>query len=542
MKPLPAESAPAPLLPRFRSALALHLLWLLPGWAIALWSISDRLALPLLTSRAACRAPARPALTAGPAGRLQLGDCFAFRRGPLAACFLAGEPESRGWALARFFPRAQDDPYPEAPFLLAALRSRWLAWRHRGSLQQVPEEVRRELAGQADGQSGPWVRSRALTAQLAYDLAPRAFGRDNSSAVGWAQSSWLVLAWEWPNGPDWDAHKAVLLVQPASGRRYLCLARPGQWGTLAGLNEAGVGVCVLPAPRTGRVRGGLPAGLLARQVLAEAGDLDQAVELIRRAPALLPQSYLLGDGPRNRAVVVEKGIARTVVRPLNGRTLLAGPAFQAQEWAGDPSARPGLPRLARFKLRRLDYLLATAAQPVTAAALAGILRDRQAVYGGRLGLGNRSAVNSLTAVHAVMLDLRRRRLWAAAGPHQLGSFVPFDLENFSAPPAEAPVPEDPFLTGGGYAQYQAYLEGRRQAERLLKRGRWREALMHLQEIQHLNPLDYQARLLAARALRRLGRADEARYNYDQARRLQPAFRVELQEIEAALKELTPPQP
>jgi tetratricopeptide (TPR) repeat protein len=530
MKSHPPESVPTLTPPRSRLGLALHLLWLLPGCVAALWSISDRLVVPPLTSRT----PAQAALTVGPAGRLQLGDCYAFRRGPLSACYLAGEPEARGWALARFFPQAQADPYPSTPFLLAELRTRWLAWRYRESLARIPEEVQAELAGQAF----PGARSRSLVAQLAYDLIPRTLTRRGASAVGWGQPPWLVLAWEWPGGQDWDAQKAVLLIQPTAGRRFLCLTRPGQWGALAGLNEAGVGVCVLPAPRTGRVRGGLAAGLLARQVLAEAGGLDEAVELIRRAPAMLPQSYLLGEGPRNRVVVVEKGMDRTVVRPLNGRTLLAGQAFQAKEWSGEP----GLPRPARFKLRRLEYLLATAAQPVTAAVLAGILRDRQAVYGGRLGLGNPSAINSLTAVQVVILDLRQRRLWVAAAPHQLGAFVPFDLDDFPDPPSEAPIPEDPLISSGGYARYLTYLQGRLQAEQLLQRGRWREALMQLQEIQPLNPLDYEAHLLAARALRRLGRADEARYNYEQARRLQPAYRFELQEIEAALPVLTPSQP
>jgi tetratricopeptide (TPR) repeat protein len=528
MKSRPPEPVPTLTPPRSRLGLAWHLLWLLPGWAAALWCLSDRLVVPSLTSRA----PARTALTVGPAGRLQLGDCYAFRRGPLTACYLAGEPESRGWALARFFPQAQADPYPAAPFLLAEVRSRWLAWRYRENLRRIPEEVQRELAGQAF----PQARSRALVAQLAYDLVPRTLTRRGASAVGWGQPPWLVWAWEWPDGQDWDAQKTVLLIQPTAGRRFLCVTRPGQWGALAGLNEAGVGICVLPAPRTGRVRGGLAAGLLARQVLAEANGLDEAVELIRRAPAMLPQSYLLGEGPRHRVVVVEKGIDRTEVRPLNGRTLLAGQAFQDQEWSEK------LPRPARFKLRRLDYLLATAAQPVNAAVLAGMLRDRQAVYGGRLGLGNPSAINSLTAVQVVILDLRQRRLWVAAAPHQLGAFVPFDLDDFPDPPSEAPIPEDPLLSSGGYAAYLAYLQGRLQAEHLLKRGRWREALMQLQEIQHLNPLDYEAHLLAARALRRLGRADEARYNYEQARRLQPAYSFELKEIEAALPALTPAQP
>lgn len=529
-----SSPALAPSRSRSRFWLALHLSWLLPGWILALWILSDWLAVPAPQ----VPAPLRPSLTAGPAGRLQLGECYAFRRGPLAACYLTGEPETRGWALARFFPQAQTDPAGPAFWLVAGLRSRWLAWRLRGSLQRIPEEVRRELAGQAYGLAGPWARTRGLVAQAAYDLIPRDSARRGPSALAWEQSSWLVWAWEWPDGQDWDARKAVLLVQPVAGRRYLCLARPGQWGTLAGLNEAGIGICVLPAPRSGRIGDGLPAGLLARQVLAQAGGIDEALELIRRAPAMSPQSYLLGDGPRNRAVVVEKGLDQTVVRPLNGRTLLAGPAFQASAWSG----RAGLPRSALLRQRRLEYLLATAAQPVNAAELAAILRDRHTVYGGRLGLGNRSAINSLTAVQAVMLDLRQRRLWASAAPHQLGSFVPFDLDDFAVQPEADPIPEDPLLANGGYASYQAYLQGRLQVERLLQRKRWRDALMQLQEIQHLNPLDYEAHLLAARALRRLGRRDEARYNYEQARRLQPAHGFELAEIEAALKDLGPSQP
>ncbi|MEW6517025.1 MAG: carcinine hydrolase/isopenicillin-N N-acyltransferase family protein [candidate division FCPU426 bacterium] len=555
-----------------RRPLFWHLLWLLPGWVAAVWVISDCLLLPPLPARAL----APPALTSDPSGRISLGPCYAFRRGPLTACYLEGEPELRGWALARFFPQTQDNLLPAHPLAPGWLQWRWLAWRHLSSLLNVPEEVQREVAGQIQAGLGPRSRARALVSQFDYDLIPRGAVATSPSAVGCVlaghtqQPLWLAMAWEWPEGREWDERKAVVLFNPAVGRRFLCLLRPGQWGTLAGINEAGVGVCVLPGLKAGRANGGLAAGMLARRVLAETSRLDEAVDLIQRTPVLAPQTFLVGCGSENRAVAVEKGPEQTVVRPLSQRMILATQAFQSFDSTSrvktpgkDLQNAPGggkeprifvrealraqgnggtLPRSARLRLKRLEYLLATTDRPVDAPVLAGILRDRQAVYGGRLGLGNRSAVNSLTAVQAVMLDLSRGRLWVAAAPHQLGSFVPFDLDSFATAPAEPPVPEDRLLPNGGYAKYLAYLQGKQAAEQMLRRGRLRDALMHLQEIQPLNPLDYQAHLLAARALRRMGRMDEARYNYTQAKRLQPAYGFEALEIETALKDLAPAQP
>ena len=57
-----------------------------------------------------------------------------------------------------------------------------------------------------------------------------------------------------------------------------------------------------------------------------------------------------------------------------------------------------------------------------------LLRGKRGVGGVELGLGNRNSLDALIATHSVVADATTLILWVGEGPHLLGKFRAFDLQ------------------------------------------------------------------------------------------------------------------
>jgi hypothetical protein len=129
--------------------------------------------------------------------------------------------------------------------------------------------------------------------------------------------------------------------------------------------------------------------------------------------------------------------------------------------------------------------------------------------------GNRNAINALISSHSVVFDLTARRAWVAQDPHGLGRFVAYSLDlGIAADPADPRfqalasewLPADPWLTGGGYANYVASRRLLAQADLALTSKRPRLALAKAQEALRRVPGSVEALALSAEAARRNGRS------------------------------------
>jgi hypothetical protein len=85
-----------------------------------------------------------------------------------------------------------------------------------------------------------------------------------------------------------------------------------------------------------------------------------------------------------------------------------------------------------------------AQDPIGVSELLSFLRDRNAPNGGLLPLGHRHAIDSMIAIHSVIIDVTDGKIWVSEGPHTLGPYHGYDVAKM----LEAATPEqarDAFL-------------------------------------------------------------------------------------------------
>ena len=162
------------------------------------------------------------------------------------------------------------------------------------------------------------------------------------------------------------------------------------------------------------------------------------------------------------------------------------------------------------------------------------MRDRRLPGGQIAGNGHRGSLNPLIATHSVVMDLTAGIFWAATPPHQLGKFVAFDLNAPEKLLPEAALPEDSFLTDGGFKNYLAAKNDLSDGRQALKKGDLEAALARAKAAEKNNPGFYQNSWLLADVLFRQGKYPEAAAAYRQALDGKPALGGERKRIEQLL--------
>jgi isopenicillin-N N-acyltransferase like protein len=493
-------------------------------------------------------------------GFRKLGECYTFTRKGITACYLSGPPEVRGAALGRFFPdsvqvlekaafaRVQKS-FPNA--FLRWLAIRYLTIRQSEHIGNISLSIQKEILGfvQTTENNFPQYGSyynRILQAQAFYDLLHPLEERTTTSglAIGLQaekvvnQTPLLAFNLDFPAGKVWDQNQVVQLMRPEQGFAYLAVTWPGMFGVVSGMNEEGLAIALLTAHTEQPIASGVPVMLLARQVLEQAKTLAEATQIIQNAKCMVAERFLIGSGSENDFLVVEKTPEKTVVVKMQKKFVVASNYFVSPDLRDDivnKEVRDSGPALARYN--RAKELLRHYGGPMPVTRVARVLRDRRGEFGVRLGIGHPAAVNTLNSVHSVIFDLKNRKAWVARSPQLLGGYVPFSIATFDSYDKKERIAADPLLHSGKYNEYLVYQHGLQEAERLFLEGNHQESLSWLQEVNHLNPLDYRSFLLAGKALHALNRRDEARFNFRQALKLHPAYFREKQEIKQRLKEL-----
>ncbi|MCK5218400.1 hypothetical protein KAR10_02685 [bacterium] len=541
------------------------------GWIVFSFIIIVLLAVTLTWGIDLLFAPRLPALKIPPAvlknpvtrhqvGIYQLAACYKYEREGVKACSLTGPPEVRGAVLGRFYTgniaELETSLINSVSRALPGFVFRW-AWaryviiRNRGLRVFIPEEIQHELGGLVAAtkdqypQYGPYY-SRLLNYLVMPELCNAKLKKALTRGLAFGISAQLTeqghpimgRSFDLVAGEKFDRHKLVMFIQPEQGYNFISVAWPGMLGVISGMNEAGLAVAVLAGHSRDRGKLGTPVYIAARRVLTRAGTLAEAAQIIREAEVFSSASFLIGSGPEDRFIVVEKTPARTAIREMKKGIALAANHFITPKLGPDQANQDYQRESASVsRLRRLAELIHKETGKLTITGAVRILRDCRGLFGRELGLGNRSVINSLTAVHAVVFDLADKIAWVSAYPHQLGAFIPFSVDDFLPLRKEKIIAADPLLTSGQYNEYLVYKHGLREAEQCLKKRKYQEALSWLLEVRPLNPNDYHTFLLAGKALQAMGRRDAAKYNFRKARQLQPVFFRERIEIEGRLHEL-----
>jgi hypothetical protein len=483
------------------------------------------------------------------------GDAYrrGYDRGRLAYDeILSVERDLRGM-LERFLPSA----------FKRLLLQKVVAVHLRASIPGIPAEHLEEIVGLSDALSpdpfreqwNPFARYLALHAlhdfsQRYADDTPLAAACTGFAASGPATAdghTWMARNFDFEGGDRLDREKIVAYVVPKDGIPYLSVTFAGLTGVTSGFNREGIGIFVNAWSAGETSSSGEPATLVAADVLERARNLAEAVGILQKAVVFVSDIYVVADGKTGELAVVEKTPTRSAVRRADNRILAANHP-ETPDFAG---ARLAASSTSLYRRERLEELLARQG-PLDAKSAVRVLRDRRGKGDRDLSPGNRNAVNALISSHSVIFDLTARRAWVAQEPHGLGRFVAYSLDlGIGADPADPRfqalasegLPPDPWLTGGGYANYVASRRLLAEADLALTGKRPALAFAKAQEALRRAPGSAEALALSAEALATTGDREGAGRLMAAALERDPSpppFARSLEEFRAALAAGRPP--
>jgi len=171
-----------------------------------------------------------------------------------------------------------------------------------------------------------------------------------------------------PTGGGVFSDEAMLIIHnPASGYPFIASAAPGFVGVPTALNSRGIscGMDMVASILSRPIITGEGTLLLCRKAVQYGGSLEEAVSLIRDSDRAVPWLYMIADGERGEAVVLET-TASSLLPPqdqgkafldrlISGMLRLIFPCFQAsgEQYGTAPASRSGPPPLSAQELQGL---------------------------------------------------------------------------------------------------------------------------------------------------------------------------------------------
>lgn len=129
---------------------------------------------------------------------------------------------------------------------------------------------------------------------------------------------WASRNLDWVSQTGMHEDRLVTVHHPQGLNAFVTLGYAGVIGGLAGMNEKGIAFSEIGAFSVREELDGTPWTLMARQVMEEAGNLEEGVNLIQNGKHTLGYNYMLADGDpanagtplfRPRAAVFETNFA-----------------------------------------------------------------------------------------------------------------------------------------------------------------------------------------------------------------------------------------
>lgn len=260
-----------------------------------------------------------------------------------------------------------------------------------------------------------------------------------------------------------DRYKVVYIIEPEGKIPYVSISWAG-WNGYAqvhtAMNAEGISLGYMWANSLQEKISDAPVlWELFRQVMENAHNLTEAIEIIKNGKRASAANLLITDAKVPDAVVVEMTSKKVTVRPATGNTVYSANHFvssEMQEPIKDPNS------FARYQ--RVGELLKANDGRVDLAKFVSFLRDRYDVRTQRESLsGDVIAWN--IGVIAVVFSPSDLNFWVAKGlaPAVYSEFVGFSLKDELAGTqvhTKLPtIPEDPVVRSPEYQGFMAYQAG-----------------------------------------------------------------------------------
>jgi len=445
--------------------------------------------------------------------RMYLGRNWLEVHDGLPVLYLTGSPFEMGYAngfLTQEYIHRQEEAmifmlYRAVPISWArSVLKVFVVFKNRHLGRFVPEEQQMEMLGvslgcpDANHELGP-LFNRILAFHAAQDISYMLMNNPLISGRCTAFCAWDRMSadghmiagrnFDWEAAPVFDKDRMVILCEPDRGIPFVSLAWAGMVGTVSGMNREGLFVSVNGAPSDLAKDMGTPTCLVARQVLQNARTIAEAREIIRSANVFVSALFVVASRNDGRCVVVEKTPALTSFRDAGTNSyVVCANHFLTRDLASSPVNLAFLDAdTSQSRYDRANELLADASAHMDPVTAVKILRNRTVTGGKSAGNGNRGAINPLIATHSVVADLTDLIFWAASPPHQLGTFVAFDVRNFTTECSNRNIPADSILTSGEYQKYLWAAGFLSRGKESLRAGEYEQAADFARLAETLNP-------------------------------------------------------
>jgi isopenicillin-N N-acyltransferase like protein len=526
--------------------------WITGAWLLQQWAAKPP-PLPADTSIMRLKPESRD-------GKTWLGKSWMSHREGLLVVHLQGSPFEMGYAhgvLLReqmhtleneFLKMIQG--YVPRHWVMEALKD-YVIFRNRNLSDYVPLNYRMELFGTTLGcpdmhpEEGPFY-NRLLNYHAAHDvsymlidnpLVSRA-GCTAFAAWGGATEKGHLLTgrnFDWEAAEVFSRDRVVIMCEPDGGIPFISVSWAGMAGVVSGMNRAGVSVTINGAPSSLPRETATPVAIVARDILQQAHNLAEALEILRRAKVFVSTLWLVGSRADGKFVVVEKTPDSTQVRETEGDSIVCANHFQTPGLRDDPRNQTYISEATSVSRQtRLTELMQATNGVITVPRAVGFLRDRDLPGGIFAGNGHRATLNAFIATHATVMDLTDGIFWAASPPNQLGKFVAFDVGDFSRELPARTIQADAVLASGEFDRARQAQKNLADGRRALRNEDAKTALTLAEKAESLNPGFYQNAMLRGRALQALGRRPEAASAFQSALAEHPAFLKEKEELEGLL--------
>ncbi|MBC7891589.1 MAG: peptidase C45 [Sphingobacteriaceae bacterium] len=363
----------------------------------------------------------------------------------------------------------------------------FIGWFNRHLAENVTDEAKQEIYGVS--QSAPpeyeYIGSgyqRMLNYHAAHDIG---HALQNLALVGctsfgtWngrSADSTLIVGrnFDFYVGDKFAEEKIIAFYNPTRGYKLMTVTWAGFTGAVSGMNEKGLSVTLNAAPSEVPSGSATPVSLVAREVLQYAGNIAEAVEIVKKRKMFVAESFLVASAADNKAVIIEKTPEAVDVYDPNQNFIACTNHFQSKSLRGMKSNQDQLANSASpYRYQRLLELMQASGKN-TVQKTVDLLRDQRGLHGANIGLGNEKALNQLMAHHAVVFQPQKRLVWISTSPYQLGQFIAYDLTKVFArrgmkkdeevnEPALT-IAADPFLSSPDYLRYVKFRAFKHQIE------------------------------------------------------------------------------
>ena len=516
--------------------------------------------------------------------KVWLGQSWAGQREGLAVVRLKGSPLEMGYAhgvltqdrmhiLEKDFLRMIRGYVPQ-DWKLNLLRN-YIIYRNRRLSQYVPLDYRLQIYGTTLGcpdihpEQGNYY-NRMLNYHAAQDISYMMIDNPLVSKAGctafaaWSgatENGHLITArnFDWEATEAFSHDRVVILVESDNAIPFISLAWAGMTGVVSGMNRAGIAVTINGAPSSLPGETATPVAIVAREVMEQAHNLDEALKIVRDARVFVSTLWLIGSRADGKFVVVEKTPETTQIRSpaeINPERSVAGVATNISRGependsiiCGNHFQTPGLREDSHnqsymaeatsvSRSERMAKLVSSQRGRINPATAATFLRDRNLPDGTFPGNGHRGTINALIATHATVMDLTAGIFWAASPPNQLGKFVAFDVNDFDRELPALTIAPDEMLASGELENAKEAARALNAGRTALKAGDPKTALTQAEAAEKLNPGFYQNADLRGRALLQMNQTQEAAAALNEALARQPAFQAETREPQELLKRI-----